>query len=269
MFSRALSSACPVAWYLAWTGFALLPIPALSAMEGTEAWIRFEGFMQHDGYDQGMLPALSGDAASVAWLHRPDSGAGPLVIDIHSVADASLVRRFVLLAAGESTRDLSEEATEKVRARLEEANAYLEERGFLTMQVLFYLRENSVPSRPVEEILNWKRRITWEAETRTLTVGQVWAESMFGDHVEDDHPFVPRSYRTDPVEFSRSWPLRERRASTVGAPAECEVRPMPQQGWVNLDWPPERPPVMVLQVGFVPLDEDCAVPDEWLVIPLR
>ncbi len=254
----ALRSAVLLAGLVGW----ILPFVASASEIGLPAGISLDSFIRSDGNDLGEFPALSADASTVAVVHRPDFGA--VVLDIYAVIDSADIKRIRLLERGESTINLQASAKRRLELRVSEANEYLEERGYLTMQPLFVQPR---PDKPLNEFLNWGRRVTWEPETNTLTVGLARPKPVVMSAEGVDHPFAPSRFETETVEFTQRWPTQVRR-TTESHPAGCSARPMPVRGWINLDRPPERPSVMVLRIIFQPLEQDCHLPDEWLVAPL-
>ena len=254
----ALRSAVLLAGLVGW----ILPFVASASEIGLPARISLDSFIQSDGNDLGDFPALSADASNVAVVHRPDFAA--VVLDVFAVIDSANIKRMRLLETVESTINLRASAKRRLELRVSEVNEYLEGRGYLTMQPLFFQPH---PHKPLNEFLNWGQRVTWESETNTLTVGQARPKAVVMSAEDIDHPFAASRYETEVVAFTQRWPMQVRRP-TESHPAGCSARPMPVSGWINLDRPPERPSVMVLRIIFQPLEQDCHFPDEWLVAPL-
>jgi hypothetical protein len=242
-------------------GIGLLLLPSLWAgagahgiqlVLGDSATARNSGVVvvTMDGHTLGeeAFPAISADRGEIAILYGSHEYVTGLGVDIIDVAAQISTRRFNLNWSAEGTT--SDLQVEEVQERIEDANAYLETRGFRT-RTEFYDFNFIFSADYRRQFLGEKLPEFWEREIGPWKVVYWKAKETLEIFEEDSTEAL----------FTLKPPLM---VYGIGPGTLCSTRSVPTQGWYD-----DKAEVIVLRLLFAPgANHACDRPDRWLVARL-
>lgn len=197
------------------------------------------------------FPALSESGHELAILKSIDAHQGSAILEISSVADKRLLKRFVLLSDIETEGAWNEHIRQRLESDMTEPNTYLENGKFKVMEQLFDLSHTLW--------WNYPRPPVWKHAHRNVRVSYQYGTL---DAPGSILTITPADSQTSSLHID--FPVRK--FGPLGNDPEnyCYNRGTPQKGWIS---PAED--FVVIYVTNTSGRDACDEPEEWLVERLQ